>query len=171
MIWILYAVPCLAVIYLAARFSRFRRFAEPILSVAAAIGLISAFLIWIRDDNAAPQTSITPPKPTIAATELVLSGMTYTRSQPETSYRVSGTVTNNSALMLDYFRLTVTLEDCPQAACTTVGSDTALILSRVLPGRSQAFETFYTISNPRQIDPTAPQWRPTISEIAARPQP
>ncbi|OBZ93093.1 hypothetical protein ADU59_23720 [Pararhizobium polonicum] len=169
MIWIFPALAGLLIVYFAMRSSRFRRFAEPVLSVLVALGLLSAFVIWLRDggsqDAADTQPPLTQSRPVIQPEEIVLDGLQFTRNRPDTSYRVTGTVLNNSPANLTNFNLTVTLEDCPDNACKTIGEDTALILARVPAGASQTFETFFTFPNRFGIEPTAPKWSTRVSNV------
>jgi len=169
MIWIFPAVAGLLIVYFAMRSSRFRRFAEPVLSILVALGLVSAFVVWMRDGSGESNDANPPPftksGPVISPQELVLEGLTFTRNRPDTSYRVTGTISNKSAANLTNFNLTVTLQDCPGNICTVVGEDTALILARVPAGREQTFETFFTFPNRFGVEPAAPKWTTQISNI------
>ncbi len=167
MLWLV-ALVGVAVVYLAARFSRFRRWAEPILSVAVAIALLSAFIVWISDRSErkapAPEPVATEPV-TPAAENIALTDMTFEQSQPERSFRLRGTVTNNGATPLEYFRLAVTLEDCPEDSCTKIGDDTALLLSRVPVGQARPFETFLTFPSREGVSLTTPKWTYQVLEV------
>jgi len=169
MIWIFPALAGLLIVYFAMRSSRFRRFAEPVLSILVALGLISAFVVWLRDGGSQSNDNEPPPftqsRPVIQPEEIVLEGLQFTRNRPDTSYRVTGTILNKSTANLTNFNLTATLEDCPDNACKTVGEDTALIVARIAAGRSQAFETFFTFPNRFGLEPTAPKWSTRISNI------
>ncbi|MDW5313058.1 hypothetical protein [Rhizobium sp. PL01] len=170
MIWIFPAIAGLLIVYFAMRSSRFRHFAEPVLSLMVAAGLISAFVIWINDGKS---TSIADPEtqqiqPTLTPQDIALEGMTFARNRPDTSYRATGTVLNKSGFNLEYFRLSVTLEDCPNDQCKTVGQDAALILARIPAGQSQAFETFFTFPNPYGVEPAAPKWSYKVTEVRGR---
>ncbi|MCV9999903.1 hypothetical protein OE766_16820 [Pararhizobium sp. YC-54] len=169
MIWIFPAVAGLLIVYFAMRSSRFRRFAEPVLSILVALGLVLAFVVWMREGGAESNDNDPPPftqnRPVILPEEIALEGLQFTRNRPDTSYRVTGTVLNRSAANLTNFNLTVTLEDCPNDTCKTVGEDTALILARVPAGREQAFETFFTFPNRFGTEPSAPKWTTQISNI------
>ncbi|WP_428415091.1 hypothetical protein [Pararhizobium sp.] len=169
MIWIFPAIAGLLIVYFAMRSSRFRRFAEPVLSILVALGLVSAFVVWMKDGSGDSNETDPPPftqsRPAIAPEELVLEGLTFTRNRPDTSYRVTGTIVNRSAANLTNFNLTVTLQDCPGNVCTTVGEDTALILARVPAGREQTFETFFTFPARFGVEPAAPKWTTQISNI------
>lgn len=172
MIWIFPALAGLLVVYFAMRSSRFRRFAEPTLSILVALLLLSAFLVWSRENGSSSNASDPPPfaqnRPVIQPEEIVLKDLQFTRKRPDTSYRATGTILNNSAADLTNFSLTVTLEDCPDGKCKTVGEDTALILARLQPGQSQAFETFFTFPNPYGVDPVAPKWSHRVTDIRGR---
>jgi hypothetical protein len=170
MIWIFPAIAGLLIVYFAMRSSRFRHFAEPVLSLMVAAGLISAFVIWINDGKS---TSIADPEtqqiqPALTPQDIALEGMTFARNRPDTSYRATGTVLNKSGFNLEYFRLSVTLEDCPNDQCKTVGQDAALILARIPAGQSQAFETFFTFPNPYGVEPAAPKWSYKVTEVRGR---
>jgi hypothetical protein len=169
MIWIFPAIAGLLIVYFAMRSSRFRRFAEPVLSILVALGLVSAFVVWMKDGSGDSNETDPPPftqsRPAITPEELVLEGLTFTRNRPDTSYRVTGTIVNRSAANLTNFNLTVTLQDCPGNVCTTVGEDTALILARVPAGREQTFETFFTFPARFGVEPAAPKWTTQISNI------
>jgi hypothetical protein len=169
MIWIFPAIAGLLIVYFAMRSSRFRRFAEPVLSILVALGLVSAFVVWLRDGNTESKDNDPPPftqnRPVIQPEDLALENLQFTRNRPDTSYRVTGTVLNKSAANLTNFNLTVTLEDCPNDTCKTVGEDTALILARVPAGKEQAFDTFFTFPNRFGVEPTAPKWTTRISNI------
>ena len=153
---------------MALRFSRFRRWAEPILSVAVAIALLSAFVVWISDRGerkaAAPEPVATAPAAP-AAQNISLDGMTFEQSQPERSFRLRGTVSNNGATPLEYFRLSVTLEDCPQDACAKIGDDSALVLARVPVGQARPFETFLTFPSREGESLTTPKWTYQVLEV------
>lgn len=169
MIWIFPAIAGLLIVYFAMRSSRFRRFAEPVLSILVALGLVSAFVVWMKDGSGDSNETDPPPftqsRPAITPEELALEGLTFTRNRPDTSYRVTGTIVNRSAANLTNFNLTVTLQDCPGNVCTTVGEDTALILARVPAGREQTFETFFTFPARFGVEPAAPKWTTQISNI------
>lgn len=169
MIWIFPALAGLLIVYFAMRSSRFRRFAEPVLSILVALGLVSAFLVWLRDGGAQSNGNEPPPftqsHPVVQPEEIALEGLQFTRNRPDTSYRVTGTILNKSAANLTNFNLTATLEDCPDNACKTIGEDTALIVARIPAGRSQVFETFFTFPNRFGLEPTAPKWSTRISNI------
>jgi hypothetical protein len=92
----------------------------------------------------------------------------FTRNRSDRSYRATGMVVNKSSFNLDYFRLSVTLEDCPQNQCKTLGEDTALILARIPAGRSQSFETFFTFPDRYGVEPTAPKWSYQVTEVRGR---
>lgn len=171
MIWIFPALAGLLIVYFATRSSRFRRFAEPVLSLMVAGGLIIAFIVWINEDGNSPDTQSSPgqqTQPALTPQDISVVGLAFTRNQPDTSYRATGTAVNKSNFNLDYFRLTVTLEDCPDNQCRTLGEDTALILARIPAGKSQAFETFFTFPNRYGVEPTAPKWSHQVTEVRGR---
>ncbi len=91
--------------------------------------------------------------------------MAFEPNETERTFRVRGTAANASDVTLEYFRLTVTLEDCPQDACTRIGEDTALILLRVPGGQNRPFETFLTFPYRPDEAPTAPKWTYRVSEV------
>lgn len=171
MIWLFPALAGLLIVYFAMRSSRFRHFAEPVLSLMVAAALISAFVIWINDNKsaggaAAPETQQV--QPALTPKDIALEGVTFTRNRPDTSYRATGMVLNKSGFNLEYFRLSVTLEDCPDDQCKTIGQDAALILARIPAGQSQAFETFFTFPNPYGVEPAAPKWSFKVTEVRGR---
>jgi hypothetical protein len=174
MIWIFPALAGLLIVYFAMRSSRFQHFAEPVLSLIVAAGLVAAFVIWINEGDNAPNAETTPEKqqvqPALTPEDVSVEGLTFTRNRPDTSYRATGTVANKSGFNLDYFRLAVTLEDCPEGQCRTLGEDTALILARIPAGQSQrqSFETFFTFPNPYGVEPTAPKWSYRVTEVRGR---
>jgi len=172
MIWIFPALAGLLIVYFAMRSSRFQRFAEPALSLIIAVGLIIAFVVWISEGGNAPnaETDQSRPQiqPALTPEDISVEGLVFTPNRPETSYRGTGTVVNKSGFNLDYFRLSVTLEDCPQNQCRTLGEDTALILARIPAGRSQSFETYFTFPNPYGVEPTAPKWSYRVTEVRGR---
>lgn len=169
MLWLVALPLGLVVVYLAARFSRFRQWAEPILSVAVALGLLSAFMIWFADrDGGKPET----PQPVqttqpagLTVKDIALEGLTFEQSQPQRSFRLRGMVTNNGQTLLEYFRLSVTLENCPDNNCHKIGDDTALILARIPPGQSRPFETFLTFPNREGENLAAPKWTTEVREV------
>ncbi|MBB4185424.1 hypothetical protein [Sinorhizobium terangae] len=166
MLWLIVLLVAVAIVYLAARYSRFRSQAELILSVAVALGLIVAFVIWLSDRGSQQPPTPEPTRPAGLTTEdVALEGVTFERNQSERSYRVRGTVHNRSAAALEYFRLTVTLEDCPGGACEQIGDDTALILVRVPGGQSRPFETFLTFPFRDGEPPTTPKWTYEVSQV------
>ena len=77
------------------------------------------------------------------------------------------TITNNSAATLQSMRLSITLANCPAGTCTPVGTDTALIVARVLPGESQPFTTFVVFTGSDLLQITEPQWTWTVSDVRA----
>ena len=172
MIWIFPALAGLLIVYFAMRSSRFQRFAEPALSLMVAVGLIIAFIIWISEGNNTPnaETDQTPQqsRPALTPDDISVDGLAFTRNRPDTSYRATGTVANKSDFNLDYFRLSVTLEDCPQNQCRTLGEDTALILARIPAGQNQSFETYFTFPNRYGVEPTAPKWSYRVTEVRGR---
>ncbi|KQS79450.1 hypothetical protein ASG25_13085 [Rhizobium sp. Leaf384] len=174
MVWILLAGASLLIVGLAIRNPRFRRIAEPALSVLVAIGLISAFVVWRMDDNARPRDPVSPvtadrPVDRIAPTEIRLENLTFEKSTPASSYVVTATIHNDSAAFLDYFTLDVTLDDCPGGACRTIGRDDALVIARISPGHSAALRTTLVFPSPKTGPPDAPRWTATIVKIQSSP--
>ncbi|NRP70389.1 hypothetical protein ILFOPFJJ_01269 [Ensifer psoraleae] len=166
MLWLIVLLVAVAVVYLAARYSRFRNRAELVLSIAVALGLTIAFVIWLSERGNQQPPAPQPTRPAgLTANDVALEGVSFERNQSERSYRVRGTVRNSSALSLEYFRLTVTLEDCPGGTCERIGDDTALILVRVPGGQSRPFETFLTFPFRDGEAPTAPKWTYEISQV------
>ncbi|MFD1328664.1 hypothetical protein [Mycoplana ramosa] len=159
-----FGVAAVTILYLAVRFKRFQSWLEPVLTIVVAIGLTVAILLWFTDNRSvAPEP--TPPRNAITAEEIVLSDMEFAVGQPVTSYRVTGTITNNSATALQSFRLTVELENCPDGACTPVGADKTLIIARVPPGQSQPFTTFVVFTGSDLVPIKAPRWSWSISDV------
>ncbi|TCQ27771.1 hypothetical protein [Rhizobium sp. PP-CC-3G-465] len=174
MLWISLAIASLVVVALAVWDQRFRKMAEPALSVLVAVGLISAFVVWWTDDNARPPESLSPvtadqPVATIAESQVRLENLQFEKSTPASSYVVTGTVHNDSTAFLDYFTLDVTLDDCPSGACRTIGRDDALIIARIPPGHSAPLRTSLIFPAPRSGPPEAPQWTTAIVKIQSSP--
>lgn len=169
MLWLVALPLGLVIVYLATRFSRFRQWAEPILSVAVALGLFVAFIIWFSDrDGPKPVTSEpaqTTPSAGLTVADIAIEGLTFEQSQPERSFRLRGTVTNKGQILLEYFRLSVTLDNCPEGNCHKIGDDRALILARVPAGQSRPFETFLTFPNREGESLTAPKWTTEVIEV------
>ncbi|MBB3975455.1 hypothetical protein GGQ64_000631 [Rhizobium azooxidifex] len=168
MIWA-FAVVAVATLYLALRFKRFQSWVEPVLTITVAIGLASAALIWLTDSRSVVPEPVVP-RNAIAPEEIVLSDLQFTVGQPVTSYRVTGTVTNNSTATLQSLRLTITLANCPGGACTPVGTDSGMVLVRVLPGQSQPFTTFAVFTGSDLVKITDPQWSWSVSDVRALPR-
>ncbi|MDQ0321027.1 hypothetical protein QO002_003165 [Pararhizobium capsulatum DSM 1112] len=168
MIWIIPALAGILIVYFAMRSSRFRRFAEPVLSVFVAIGLMVAFVIWLTDDNSnsASKPTTERPAPLITPEQLVLEGLGFERNGTDLSFRATGSVRNTSGAFLDYFKLTAILEDCAETPCRLIGEDTALILARVPPGESQSISTFFTF--PNRLGPIlrTPRWTTRIDSVS-----
>jgi len=161
-----FGVAAITILYLAVRFKRFQSWVEPVLTIVVAIGLTVAILLWFTDNHSvAPEPA--QPRNAITLEEIALSDMQFAVGQPVTSYRVTGTVTNNSAATLQSFRLTVKLENCPAGACTAVGIDKTLIIARVPPGQSQPFTTFVVFTGSDLLQITAPQWSWSVSDVRA----
>ncbi|MCA1367676.1 hypothetical protein I6F15_09705 [Bradyrhizobium sp. BRP14] len=167
MLWLVALPLGVALVYLAARYGRFRSWLEPVLSIAVALALTAAFLIWLSEGTPEqpPAPAPTPPAAGLTASDILLENMSFEANQSRRSYRVRGTVANTSEMALEYFRLTVTLEDCPQGTCRQIGDDTALILVRVPSGQSRPFETFLTFPFRLDEPPTAPKWSYRVSEV------
>jgi hypothetical protein len=169
MIWIIPALAGILIVYFAMRSSRFRHFAEPVLSVMVAIGLASAFVVWLTDDNrkpAAEPSTTEQPAPAITPDQVAVEGMGFERHGTDLSFRAIGTVRNTSGAFLDYFKLTAVLEDCAETPCRVIGEDTALILARVPPGESHAISTFFTFPNRLGTAPRTPRWTTRIDSVA-----
>ncbi|MCA1490920.1 hypothetical protein [Sinorhizobium alkalisoli] len=167
MLWLIALLSGVTIVYFAVRYGRFRNWVEPVLSIAVALGLAAAFLIWLSEGT--PEQ--TPrPQPTrtgagLSASDIVLRDLTFESNQAERSYRVHGSIDNTSDIPLEYFRLTVTLEDCPDGTCRRIGDDTALILVRVPAGQTRPFETFLTFPFRADEPPVAPKWSYEVSQV------
>ena len=98
MVWA-FAVIAVATLYLALRFKRFQSWVEPVLTITVAIGLAAAALIWLTDSRSVVPEPVVP-RNMIAPEEIVLSDMQFAVGQPVTSYRVTGTITNNTTATL-----------------------------------------------------------------------
>lgn len=168
MFWIIPALAGLLVVYLAARFSRFRRFAEPIVSLAVAVGLIVAVIVWATDGSR--DTPVAEPAGTAAISAILPENIAVTdlvvaQGSPATTHHLSATIRNNSDLGLDYFTLVVTMQDCPNDVCTQIGQDEALVLARLGPGQSQSIRTTLTFPLSPLSPPTAIRWDYRIEKI------
>ncbi len=168
MIWIIPAIAGLLVVYLAARFSRFRRFAEPIVSLAVAAALLSAFVIWWTDGSRRapvpePENAVTIA--TIAPEDIAVTDLVVAQGTPATSYNLSATIRNNSNLGLDYFTLVVTMQDCPGDVCTLIGQDETLVFARLGPGQSETVRKTLTFRLSQLSPPTAVRWDHRIEKI------
>lgn len=159
-----FAVIAVAILYLAVRFKRFQSWVEPVLTIVVAIGLTVALLLWLTDNRSIAPEPVQP-RIVIAPEEIELSDMQFAAGQPATSYRITGTITNKSAVPLQSFRLTIDLADCPNGTCKQIGSDTALIIARVPPGQRQPFTTFAVFTGSDLLPITDPQWSWSISDI------
>jgi len=167
MLWLIALALGVVIVYLAVRYGRFRNWVEPVLSVAVALGLAAAFLIWLSEGTPEQAPS---PRPTqtaagLSASDIALRNLTFEPNEARRSYRVRGTIENSSAFTLEYFRLTVTLEDCADGTCRRIGDDTALILLRVPGGQSRPFETFLTFPFRADEPPVAPKWTYQVSQV------
>ncbi len=168
MIWA-FAVAAAAILYLALRFRRFQSWVEPVLTIAVAIGLAAALLIWFVDERA-PSTPVSVPEtatPVLADEEIGLTDMQAVVGQTRTSYRVTGRVTNNGTVPMRSFRLDIALSDCPDGTCRDVGRDSALIVQRVLPGESVDFTTFAVFPGSDLRPVTAPQFDYGVRDVRA----
>ncbi|WEZ83024.1 hypothetical protein P6U16_19200 [Rhizobium sp. 32-5/1] len=168
MIWIIPALAGLLVVYLAARFSRFRRFSEPVVSVAVAAGLISAFIVWWTDD--AGKAPIKEPQNTVAISAILpeniaITDLVVAQGSPATTHHLSATIRNNSNLGLDYFTLVVTMQDCPNDVCMQIGQDEALVFARLGPGQSETIRKTLTFRVSSLSPPTAVRWGYRIEKI------
>lgn len=168
MIWLLFVIPAVVIVYLAARFSRFRHIAEPIVSVIVALGLIIAAIVWWIDEARKPAADIEPPSTTNAdasaeRAKLALSDLAVVESRPAGVFHARGTITNGTERVTDYIRLSVVLDDCAEQPCRRVGADTPLLLLTILPGESKPFDTFVTVR--AGIRPVLdPRWTATITD-------
>lgn len=142
----------------------------PSLSIAIALTLVSAFVIWLNEGSGRtgepaplPDTS----QPLIAADDLSLTDVDVVQGSPRTSYRLTGTLTNNGSARLDSIALTVIMQDCPDDVCTVLAEDTALVLARIPPGATQAVSTPLTFPVPRLGPPQALRWDYRIGDIRA----
>lgn len=165
MVWA-FVVVAVAILYLALRYKRFQSWVEPVLTIVVAIGLTVAILVWFTDNRSVAPDPVQP-RNVITPEEISLSDMQFAAGQPATSYRVTGTITNNSPVMLQSFQLTVDFDNCPNGACTRVGSDTALIIARVPPGQSQSFTTFVVFTGSDLLQIAAPKWTWSVSDLRA----
>ncbi|MCD2181669.1 hypothetical protein [Rhizobium sp. GN54] len=168
MVWA-FAVIAVATLYLALRFKRFQSWVEPVLTITVAIGLAAAALIWLTDSRSVVPEPVVP-RNMIAPEEIVLSDMQFAVGQPVTSYRVTGTITNNSTATLQSMLLTITLANCPGGACVPVGTDSGLVVVRVLPGQSKPFTTFAVFTGSDLLQITDPEWTWTVSDVRALPR-
>jgi hypothetical protein len=168
MIWA-FAVAAAAILYLALRFRRFQSWVEPVLTIAVALGLASALLIWFVDERAPSGVAVTPnaAAPALGEDMVDLSDMQAAAGQTRTSYRVTGRIANKGAVPMQSFRLDVVLSDCPNGTCREVGRDSALIVLRVLPGESQDFSTFAVFPGSELTPVTTPQWDFGVRNVRA----
>lgn len=168
MIWA-FAVAAVATLYLALRFRRFQSWVEPVLTIAVAIGLAAAILVWFVDERAPSggPTVETTASPALEAADIALSDLAFSAGQTKTSYQVKGRLTNRGAVPLQSFRLDVALSDCPDGVCREVGRDSALIVQRVLPGETQDFTTFAVFPGSELRPVAVPQWEWSVREPRA----
>lgn len=167
MIWA-FVVAAAAVLYLALRFKRFQNWVEPVLTIAVAIGLVTAILVWFVDERAPSGTpAVETAPPALASGDIELSELAFKPGQTGTSHHVTGRVTNRGAVALQSFRLDIVLSDCPDGACREVGRDSALIVGRVLPGETRDFTTFVVFPGSELTPVTAPQWQWSLREPRA----
>lgn len=167
MIWT-FVVAAAAVLYLALRFRRFQSWVEPVLTIAVAIGLAAAIVIWFSEERApsgAPAAGTT--SPALEAADVELSDLSFSAGQTRTSYQVKGRVANRSDVPLQSFRLDIVLSDCPDGACREIGRDSALIVQRVLPGEAQDFSTFAVFPGSELKPVAVPQWEWSVREPRA----
>jgi len=168
MIWA-FAVAAAAILYLALRFRRFQSWVEPALTIVVAIGLAAALLIWFVDERAPSGEAVVPDAtlPALSADNVELSEMQANVGQTQTSYRVTGRIANKGTMPMQSFRLDVVLSDCPGGTCREVGSDSALIVLRVLPGESGTFTT-YAVFPGSDLNPVnAPEWDFGVRDVRA----
>ncbi|OLP61254.1 hypothetical protein BJF93_20940 [Xaviernesmea oryzae] len=169
----LLTVAVLAIVYGALRSSRFRRWAEPVLSVLVAIVLIAAFIVWMtdsdrrdRDPQAPFQTNARQP---ITAEDIDLAALTFTQGKPINNFTVTGRLTNRSQAVLDYFTLLARLEDCAASPCREIGEDHALVIARLPPGESRDISLVLTLPLPAGGLSNALTWTTRIDGIHAVP--
>lgn len=142
----------------------------PGLTFAIALTLLSAFVIWFYEGSGrtgAPASTQNDSQALIAPEELSLTGVEVLQGSPKTSYRLTGTLTNNGSARLDSIHVTVIMQDCPDDVCTVLAEDTALILARIPPGQSQSISTPLTFPAPRLGPPAALRWDYRIGDIRA----
>lgn len=168
MIWA-FAVAAAATLYLALRFRRFQGWVEPVLTIAMAIGLATAILVWFVDEHTAssPPPAATTVSPALQPADVELADLSFHQGQTKTSYQVKGRVANRGSVPLQSFRLDIVLSDCPDGACREVGRDSALIVGRVLPGETQDFSTFAVFPGSELQPVTVPQWEWSVREPRA----
>lgn len=174
MVLLLLAAAGLMIVVFATRFTRFRRVAEPVLSVLVALLLLSAFIVWLNDGTDTQRDPATPLAPAsgqvqIEAKDIALIDLAFTPIQPAGSYVASGTVRNDSAAFLDYFDLDVRLEDCATEPCRAVGRDQALVIARLPPGRSVPLKVTLVFPFRQGEPPQAPRFTATAGRIRALP--
>ncbi|MDO9414664.1 hypothetical protein [Pararhizobium sp.] len=169
MIWLVAACVALGIVYLARGAKTAGDLLIPALSLVVAAALFAAFIVWLSEDSgrtgkpqAEPQSSSS-----ITPEQLVLVDPRIVQGTPKTAYHVTGTIRNDSAAVLDYFTLAVTMKDCPEGACTVLGDDTALILIRVAPGQTQVFRTTLTFPDQTLSPPKALTWDFRIENVRA----
>ncbi|MBD8554875.1 hypothetical protein IFT84_10100 [Rhizobium sp. CFBP 8762] len=169
MVWLVVVLVTLALVSLSSRSPNFLRVITPALFVAAAFAMMATVVIWTQSaERRAEQFTQTAPAggPVLTSADLQLTNLQFTQGKPATSYKVTGTIFNNSpSVALSSFQLRVTLQDCPSETCTVIGDDSTLVIARVPAGSSQTFESFLTIANPALVAPTTPKWVYDISDI------
>ena len=161
-----FAVVAVAILYLALRYKRFESWVEPVLTIVVAIGFAVALILWLTDNRTAVPQPVQPAT-SLVPEDVTLTQMQFVAGQPATSYRVSGVITNGAEVTIQSFRLTVDLANCPGGVCTPVGTDTALIILRVLPGQSEPFSTFAVFPRSDLRPVTDPRWAWSVSEVRA----
>ena len=99
----------------------------------------------------------------ISASQLNLKDVTLRPTYSR--WEVTGTVTNNSSYTLRYFRMKVTVRDCPDESCVVIGEEAVFVGAEVPPAQMRSFNgQVFLFDMPR---PKKMSWSFQIVQTAA----